>query len=739
MDATRSGQNFLETSTGRVAPPTPPGPRLAPAQLGPFAPGDQSLSQTRPLVQVRGNPPAGRSGPNQPALKAQGAAAQENRGTLISNPNEIIKHELSRDPELKKHYDRLNPQQQQSFQGLVLSQVADGTKVDTKTSPGIGMGLMMGGGSFGGGNANAANLSAKEQAALKEQGAANMARQSLYGLLRNDKLSATDSKGKTLLNNLDTLRTQPLAPGIDRNQLLRGAVNDLAMAGFPSTQGGSIVAEELKSKLATEKPADYVSLVGSLASPGGKARLGNLELNRNDKALTANGADFQTTSGKLFTNSMSEGAARGELFRQEVTGNPQSQKRFAALSADDKKSFQNLYNASLPGGNSAQPPGMPKDLNKPPTPEEVKAQQAFFESSQKIFEARQDRTNLTTLLGDGKLGMEDSKGKSLLSNLQSLRSQSFAREGEHKLDGSQIYSEVLGQTARPGSISQGSRGTCTVTTMEHLQATREPSEYVRIMTGLTGASGNVRLRSGDILTRDSGLVAPDNSGRTAASRVYQASMMEYANGPDQDYRNDQDGHFNAKDGTPLLNDRGKLRGGLPMQSLEKVSDDVMMGDFRYREGSVRGADSKTIATEMTQALSDKKAIQVGMRWGRDPDDRDAYHALSVYKMDDKYVYLRNPWGAGEQGHTDPSTGVVRQALRPDPKLAGPSPFGFPGRPAPNDPTLPTGEAGTLRMKREDFFDNLDSYLVQREEPKTPIMIPVPFVPGGFLPFFNPFN
>jgi len=682
---------------------------------------------------VRDGQPAGRSGPNQPALKTQATTAQENRGTLLSNPNDIIKHELARDPELKKRYDGLNPQQQQRFQGLLLSQVAEGTKVDTKPPQGMGMGMAGIGavGAFGGGSLNPTN-----DPAIKEQMAATMTRQGLYGLLRNDKLGSTDSQGRTLLSNLDTLRTQELAPGMDRSKLLRGAVNDLATAGFPSMQGGPIVAEELKGKLAAEKPAEYVGLVGSLASPQGKAKLGSMTLTRND---AAKGGEFQSASGRLFTHSMSESAARGEMFRQEVTGDPQAQKRFAALSADDKARFQNLYNAALPGGNGPQPPGMPKDMKTAPSAEQMKAQEDFFANSSKLFQARQDRTNLTTLLNDGKLGSKDSTGNSLVSNLQSLRAQSFAREGEHKLDGSQIYSEVLGQTAQPGSIHQGSRGTCTVTTMEHLQATREPSEYVRIMKGLTGSSGTVRMRNGDALTRDSGLVAPDDSGRSAASRVYQASMMEFANGPDQDYRNDKGGHFNQKDGTPLLDDRGKLIGGLPMKNLERVSDALMEGDFRYREGSMQGADPKTITSDIQGALSDKKAVQVGMRWSRNPNDRDGYHALSVYKMDDKYVYLRNPWGVGENGHTDPNTGVVRQALRPDPKTAGASPFGFPGGQAVSDPTLPTGEAGTLRMKREDFYANLDSYLVQKEDPKVPMLLPAPFVPGGVIPFYNPFR
>lgn len=732
MDAARSGQGSLQTTPGRVTSPTPPGPQGSPATTRPQAPADQSLAQTQPLVQLRQSPPVGRSGPNQPALQTQASTAQQNRGTLLSDPNQIVRHELARDPELQRRFDRLSPQQQQSFQGMLLSQVAEGTTVNTQAA---GLGMMGGAFGMGASGGAAANLSQSQQDALKEQAAAGMTRNNLYTLLRSDQLNSSDSKGRSLLTNLEALRTQELAPGIDRNQLFRGAVNDVAMASFASNQGGPAVAEELKRKLATDRPSEYVGVVGSLASPEGKASLGNVALSRNDRAA---GSEFQSVSSRLFTHSMSERAAGHELFRQEVSDNPQVRQRYGALSSGDKTRFQEIYRSTLPTGNSLQAPPPAKDFMNP-TPAERDALNAFFEGQHNAHLAREARGSLNTLLADNKLGNKDSTGNTLLSNLEGLRTQSFAREGEHRLDGGQILNEVLVQTARPGSISQGNRGTCTVTTMEHLQATREPSEYVRVMKGLTSATGSVRLRNGDTLNRDTGVVAPDDSGRSAASRVYQASMMEYANGPDQDYRNEAGGHFDRRTGTPLLDDRGKLRDGLPMQNLGQVSTAVMEGRFQYRDGSMRGANPNTITREIQGALADQKSVQVGMRWNRDPNDRDGYHALSVYRMDDQYVYLRNPWGAGETGHTDPNTGVVRQALPPDSRTPGGSrpPFLGPGE-AP-DPTLPTGEAGTLRMKREDFYANLDSYLVQRDEPKTPLLLPVPFVPGGFVPFFNPFR
>jgi hypothetical protein len=59
------------------------------------------------------------------------------------------------------------------------------------------------------------------------------------------------------------------------------------------------------------------------------------------------------------------------------------------------------------------------------------------------------------------------------------------------------------------------------------------------------------------------------------------------------------------------------------------------------------------------------------------------------------------------GNQDGTRSPVRQALRSD----DPSFFGPAG-----DPSLPQGPAGSVRMTRQEFFANLDSYQVQREDP-----------------------
>ncbi len=736
MDAGRTQQRFAEATKHPAA--TTPIRKETPGAVS-AASGDASLSQARTLGQVRGGQPSGRGGPGQPALQSQGEAAQQNRGKILTDPKEIVNHQLTLSPQIRENFAKLTPDQQKTLVGLMQSQVAPGTKYNTapQASLGGGMGAAMAGAApCDPASKPGAKPSDKEMRERTEQMNAGAARNGLIGLLSSGKLTSTDRQGQTLLSNLDRLQTQKLAPGADRNALLRSTVRDLSMPGFGGGEG-NIAASELQTKLATDKPADYARLVGDLASPEGKSKLGNTSLQRSPEALKGDGNPFQSVSARLISSSVSEAGARQALYDQEVAGNPQAQKSLAAMSPEDRKRFQSLYESSIPSGNAPKMPPMPKDFENP-TQAERDAQQTHMDRLKQIDRDRTDRGNLSKLLESGKLSTTDSQGKSLLTNLNALKHQTFAKEGVHKLDGAQVYSEVLNQVARPGDINQGGRGTCTVTTMEHLQATREPAEYVRLLSGLTSAEGSVALRNGEKLSRDTGLVAPDDSGRTAASRVYQASMMEFANGPDQDYRNDKDGHF-RKDGTPILDDRGKLSRGLPMENLAKVSSAAMEGDFQLKQGTLgnsgkpsfldslllaspvtmplyfmRSSKSDQITADISQALSQKQSVQVGMRWSRNVDDRDGYHALSLYKMDDKYVYLRNPWGHGEQGETNSNTGVVRQALPRDPKenpvFGG---FGFSG-PSAVDPSLPTGEAGTLRMKKEDFYANLSSYAVQRD-------------------------
>lgn len=338
------------------------------------------------------------------------------------------------------------------------------------------------------------------------------------------------------------------------------------------------------------------------------------------------------------------------------------------------------------GEKPAKAPAMPP----PPTPEEMKK---GFEQ----MDGTVARNGLYGILAEGKLGGKDSQGGTLLDNLERMSKQPVA-EG---LDRNAMFRDTVKQINDPDMLHQGNKGTCTVATLEHLNASREPAEYARLMGGLASPSGEVKLRNGETLRRDDGLVAKDDSGRSTASRLYQASVMEYANGA-LDYDNARDGHYK-----PSL--RARLTGGqettldhrgLNAGEWERALDGVLPGD---RRPVFHSGDSANAERELRSSLSKDGPVPVALKWARDEKSLHASHALSVEKMDATHVYLRNPWGYGDNAGPD---GPRREtAPAPSGKFMG---MKMATGAAPM-PGFPTG--GHIRMTREEFFKNLQFYYV----------------------------
>ncbi len=132
---------------------------------------------------------------------------------------------------------------------------------------------------------------------------------------------------------------------------------------------------------------------------------------------------------------------------------------------------------------------------------------------------------LAVLLVNGALAAKDLKGDgTLLDHLDTIATGPLA-DG---IDRKQLLSNVVGDIANSGNISQGTYNTCGAATAQRLLAGQSPAEYARIMAGLTSPSGEVKLANGDTLKR-----APDwdksrDDGRDLAGRLFQASVMAYA-------------------------------------------------------------------------------------------------------------------------------------------------------------------------------------------------------------------
>jgi len=245
------------------------------------------------------------------------------------------------------------------------------------------------------------------------------------------------------------------------------------------------------------------------------------------------------------------------------------------------------------------------------------------------------------------------------------------------------YRELVGNIAEPGNTNQRDRGTCAPTTVEYIHAKNQPSDYARTVTGLFSEKGDVRLRNGDTLHRNASGLGPDNSGRTSVDRIYQSSMMDYADGDKMTYDNARDKHINA-DGSVAhsgmyTNEKRKSMEAVTGEGHESTGyDDKKFGFF--------GLKRFTLERDMMHELQEGRNPNVSMVWDKNPGARDTNHALSVDRIDGDYVYLRNPWGDNEKGG---SNGPPREVV--DPKT------------------------GLVRMKKDDFYERLNSVTERKDD------------------------
>ena len=211
----------------------------------------------------------------------------------------------------------------------------------------------------------------------------------------------------------------------------------------------------------------------------------------------------------------------------------------------------------------------------------------------------------------------DAEGNTLLDNLHDLMMSSPAHEfGTGNEARQTILSSLLQETAEPGQINQGSHGTCTVTTAQYLLAETNPAEYARLIRGLSGPGGRVKMRGGRWLVRDDDVFKPDkNSARSRTEALFQSATMEASNGK-QRYDNSKD-HDQGLSGREQEHMLEALFGEL---YLRYVSGDQMLGRLKARA---------------------PKLSYVAMHWSKGKADG---HAVAVTRVQNGRVYFRNPHG-----------------------------------------------------------------------------------------------
>lgn len=303
-------------------------------------------------------------------------------------------------------------------------------------------------------------------------------------------------------------------------------------------------------------------------------------------------------------------------------------------------------------------------------------------------------TNLMALLARGALTDRDSHGVTLLDNLTNMECRELAPGFSSDFMRRHLIEDTLAQLAQPDRIKQGRRGTCTATTIEYLNARCFPSEYARIVSGLVSREGAVDVRGGDLMPRNVGLERADGSGRSDVSRIYQASVMDYANGPLVDYDNDADMNL------PLLartKDLYGLNKGLFAWEVKAALQAVT--PFDYDAPTYRNVpeEREQFDQRLAEAQEKGQPVPVFLRWNRPAEHEFGLHMVLLERVDGDQVYLRNPQGDDET------------AALASPEID-----------LPNRETLGDGPSGGhIRMRSGEFFDRLFLYFGPRETHTAP--------------------
>lgn len=267
------------------------------------------------------------------------------------------------------------------------------------------------------------------------------------------------------------------------------------------------------------------------------------------------------------------------------------------------------------------------------------------------------------LLLDGKLPGKASSadGKTLLAQFEALAKAPLHSE----LKRDQLLGDLIQEVQRPDAINQDNHGSCTMTSVQIKLALENPAELVRLVTGLASPEGDVKLADGDTLKRNPGTEKPDTSYRTDSARLFQAAMMDFADGElayDNSmtneaflakYREREGLKPDAKVEPQDLHSDGS--GGLGVEQVHRALQALSGGQFA--SSSALDPDDpaieKVTKDQLIQRLEDAVgrgiAVPVGMDWG----SRDAYgkvhggHEVLVTGVKDGRVYYDNPWGQQE--------------------------------------------------------------------------------------------
>lgn len=257
-------------------------------------------------------------------------------------------------------------------------------------------------------------------------------------------------------------------------------------------------------------------------------------------------------------------------------------------------------------------------------------------------------------------GQSDAEGRTILENLAALSVCPLAPP----LDGfrSSILVSCIDEALSPAELNQGTKGTCSVTSVLWHFYSVDPSEALRLVRGLCSPEGQVRTRSGDLLSR-----APDSlmniyaaDGRTLPERILQSALMDFGDGSDAIYSNERDQHI----GEGLVHEKG-----LTLEELGKVCSAIYGSVFK-----VKTFTDPDQARAFLQTGCPEGSI-ISLKWPRNiplqppasasQTEEAGHHAVSFLGLrKNGDMVIRNPWGKSSSPSGTEFSNPTRRVLDP---------------------------------------------------------------------------
>jgi hypothetical protein len=193
----------------------------------------------------------------------------------------------------------------------------------------------------------------------------------------------------------------------------------------------------------------------------------------------------------------------------------------------------------------------------------------------------------------------------------------------------------------PTGISQGSRGTCSMTTLTMLLAIQQPSEYARIVGELATPGGVAVLKNGEKIVRARDWQSVPNDERTVSGKLAFPALMEHANGPNQRYDQVRDVDVNTST-------TGALWARMP--DPHEGGQGFVTPTLRALTGknyeTIPALDKYAARRELEQLTKHQEYVPASLRFGENLSS--PFHEVLIVGVSDAKVEYLNPWGQREQ-------------------------------------------------------------------------------------------